>query len=90
MSDLPDKKQPSLLGMRVKFALVSLMTMIGTVGLASAATINDSVGPLLDALVLLFVPILALVVAMIPILVTLAIVSFILGILAAVLTKIRM
>ena len=90
MSDLPDNKQPALFGMRVKFALVSLMTMFATVGLASAATLNDSVGPLLDALVLLFVPLLALIVAMIPILVTLAVASFILGLLAAVLTKIRM
>ena len=89
MSDTTDKPQP-VKGMRVKLALVSLMTMVSMVGVAAATTdINASVGPLLDALVLLFVPLLALILAALPIIITMAIIAFILALLSKILGGIK-
>lgn len=89
MSDLSDGKQPKRFGMRVKLALVSLMTLFISTSAVMAADLNASVGPILDQLVQLFVPILAMILGMIPIVVTIAILSFILGILSVILKKIE-
>ena len=90
MSEHTDVKQPKRFGMRVKLALVSLMTMIGLVGTASATSINDTIGPILEAVALLFTPLLALIMAAIPVMIVMAIVAFILGLLTAILNKIKM
>lgn len=71
-----------------RMALVTLM-LSGLVGLASAADLNASVGPILDAVVQLFTPILALIVAAVPIIITLAVIGFILGLLSVILKKIQ-
>ena len=89
MSEHTDVKQPKRFGMRVKLALVSLMSMLALIGVV-AADLNSSVGPLLDSLIALFVPILALIVAAVPIIITMAIIGFIVGLLAAILAKLKM
>ena len=89
MSDQTDNKQPTPVGMRVKLALVSLMSMLALIGVV-AADLNSSVGPLLDSLIALFVPILALIVAAVPIIITMAIIGFIVGLLAGILAKLKM
>lgn len=71
-----------------RLVLTTLM-LSGLVGLASAGTfLNDSITPILTGVTLLFTPLLAVIVAGIPVLVTLAVVGFILGILAKILGKI--
>lgn len=65
---------------------------LGTAGVTlmpyvSAGTLNDSVSPIITDVTELFVPILALVVAAVPVVVATAMISFILGILAAIIGK---
>lgn len=84
---LKEKALGVIASVKMRIAVASVM-LTGLVGMASAATINDTVGPLLQGLAELFVPILAMIVAAIPIIVTLAVVTFILGILARILGKI--
>ena len=67
---------------------------MGTAGislapLASAATLNGSIGPVLDSVIELFVPLLALVTAAVPLIIVMSIISFVLGILAAILGKLH-
>jgi len=88
MTEPPVSKQPTVLGMRVKFALASIMTMLAMVATASAG-LNDSIGPILDSLVQLFTPLLAMIVAAVPIIITMAIIGFIVGLLAAILRKLN-
>jgi len=83
-TDIKEKIAARVVAWRV--ALTTLM-LAGLVGMASAATINDSVGPLLQGLAELFSPILAMIVGAIPIIVTLAVITFILGLLARILGK---
>ena len=90
MSDFADKKQPTLVGVRMKLALASLMSIVALVATVSAVDINTSVGPLLDQIVQLFIPLLALIVGAVPIIITMAIIGFIVGILAAILSKLKM
>ena len=67
------QKAASVIGAaKMRIAVVSVM-LTGLVGLASAADLNASVGPILDAIVLLFVPLLALILGAVPIIVTLAV-----------------
>jgi uncharacterized membrane protein YgaE (UPF0421/DUF939 family) len=71
-----------------RMAILSLM-LTGLVGMASAAALNDSIAPIIAGVTLLFVPLLAVIVAGVPVIVTIAIISFILGILAMILGKLR-
>lgn len=68
---------------------ITMLMLSGLVGMASAADLNASVGPILDSVVLLFVPLLAMILGAVPIIVTLAVIGFILGLLALILQKIR-
>jgi hypothetical protein len=85
--DMKQKAVAVIGAAKMRIAVLSVM-LTGLVGLASAATINDSVGPILQGVAELFVPLLAMIVGAVPLIVTLAIVSFILGILAMILRKI--
>lgn len=64
-----------------------LMSLAGIGAPAQAGTLNDSVSPIIEDVTSLFVPILALVVAAVPVVVATAMISFILGILAAIISK---
>lgn len=59
------------------------------VGLASAGTLNDTIYPLIEDVADLFTPILDLVIAAVPVIVAVAIIGFILGILAAILSQMK-
>ena len=65
---------------------VSLMTLVQY---SSAATLNESIGPILESVAELFVPLLALVLAAIPIIIAMAVIGFLLGLLAAILGAIK-
>jgi hypothetical protein len=86
LTDIKENIAARVVAWRV--ALTALM-LTGLVGMASAATLNDSVGPILQSVAELFVPLLAMIVGAVPLIVTLAIISFILGILAMILGKLR-
>jgi hypothetical protein len=72
-----------------RFEIVGLATTAVTVGSASAAGLNASVGGILDEVILLVPTIVALVVAIVPALITLGVISFVLGFFDAILAKIK-
>lgn len=68
---------------------------LGTAGLTlmplvSAGSLNDSVSPIIGDMVDLFTPMLSLVVAAVPLIIAVSMISFILGILSAILGRLRM
>ena len=65
---------------------VSLMTLVQY---SSAATLNESIGPILESVAELFVPLLALVIAAVPLIIAISVIGFILGILSAILQKLH-
>jgi len=65
---------------------VSLMTLVQY---SSAATLNESIGPILESVAELFVPLLALVIAAVPLIIAISVIGFVLGILAAILQKLQ-
>ena len=72
---------------RVRAALA-----LGTAGVtlaqfASAASLNDSVSPIIEDMVALFTPLLSLIIAAVPLIIATALIGFILGILGAILQK---
>lgn len=56
---------------------------------ASAATLNESIGPILQSVTELFVPLLALIISAVPLIVAISMIGFITGILAAILQKLH-
>ena len=86
--DMKQKAVAVIGAVKMRIAVASVM-LTGLVGLASAATINDTVGPILQGVAELFPSLLAMIVAAVPMIVTLAIITFILGILAMILGKLR-
>jgi hypothetical protein len=63
--DMKQKALGVIASAKMRIAVASVM-LTGLVGLASAATLNDSVGPILQAVAELFVPLLAMIVAAVP------------------------
>ena len=85
--DVRQKAAEKLRDCRV--AVLGLL-MSGLVGIASAATdLNATLGPLLDSVAALFTPLLNLILAAIPLIVSLAMITFILGILSAILNRLK-
>lgn len=71
-----------------RVAVLSLM-LTGLVSAVSATALNDSIAPIIIGVTLLFTPLLAVITAGIPLIITLAIIGFIMGILAMILNKMR-
>jgi uncharacterized membrane protein (DUF106 family) len=65
---------------------VSLMTLVQY---AQAATLNESISPILTSVSELFSPLLDLILAAIPLIIALSVIGFILGIFDAILNKIK-
>jgi len=57
---------------------------------ASAATLNESISPILTSVTELFTPLLALIIAAVPLIIALAVIGFVLGIMSAILSKLRL
>jgi hypothetical protein len=71
-----------------------VMLAAGTAGVTlapyvSAGTLNTSVSPLITDVAELFTPILTLVIAAVPVIIATGMIGFILGVLAAILSKLR-
>lgn len=86
LTDLKQKALAKVIAYRV--ALVTLM-LSGLAGVASAADLNASVAPIIAEVTKLFVPLLAVIIGAIPIVVTLAVIGFIIALLAVILQKIK-
>ena len=74
---------------KMRILAVTTVSLMYLVQYASAASLNDSVSPILNDVALLFVPLLALILAAVPIIICMAIIGFVLGILAAILGAIK-
>lgn len=73
---------------KVQLLTTMLATSLFMVSNASAG-LNDSVGPVLQDVALIFVPLLAMILGAIPLIISLALIGFILGLLAAILLKMK-
>ena len=89
MSTHFDKLKEMVANKKVTIAIAAGTASMYLVQYASAAGLNDSVGPILTDVALLFIPLLALILAAIPIIIAMAIIGFILGLLAAILGAIK-
>jgi len=65
---------------------VSLMTLVQY---AQAATLNESISPILTSVTELFVPLLALILAAVPLIIALAVIGFVLGIMSNILSMLK-
>ena len=72
-----------------KLLVAAGLGSVSLVQYASAATLNESIGPILESVTELFVPLLALIIAAVPLIVAISVIGFILGILAAILAKLH-
>ena len=76
----------------VSFALGFAFLLMALAGIgipADAATLNESISPILNSVTELFTPLLNMVVAAVPLIIAIAIIGFILGILDSILSKLR-
>ena len=72
-----------------KLLIAASLGSVSLVQYASAATLNESIGPILESVTELFVPLLALIIAAVPLIVAISVIGFVLGILAAILAKLH-
>ena len=76
-------------GAKLRILAVTTVSLVALVQYAQAATLNESIGPILTSVAELFVPLLALVIAAVPLIIAISVIGFILGILAAILQKLH-
>ena len=74
---------------KMRILAVTTVSLVALVQYAQAATLNESIGPILTSVSELFVPLLALVIAAVPLIIAISVIGFILGILAAILQKLH-
>jgi hypothetical protein len=72
-----------------KALLVAGTASVTLVQYASAATLNESISPILTSVTELFTPLLALIIAAVPLIIALSVIGFVLGIFAAILAKLH-
>ena len=75
--------------MKARILAVTTVSLVTLVQYASAATLNESISPILTSVSELFTPLLDLILAAIPLIIALSVIGFILGIFDAILTKIK-
>jgi hypothetical protein len=68
---------------------ITTVSLVGLVQYASAATLNESISPILTSVTELFTPLLALIIAAVPLIIALSVIGFVLGIFAAILAKLH-
>jgi phosphotransferase system glucose/maltose/N-acetylglucosamine-specific IIC component len=84
-----DKAKEFVATTKGKVLIVAGTVSMTMVQYASAATLNESIGPILESVTELFVPLLALIIAAVPLIVAISVIGFILGILSAILAKLH-
>jgi hypothetical protein len=84
-----DTVKEKMAGYKMRILAVTTVSLVTLVQYAQAATLNESISPILSSVTELFVPLLALVIAAVPIMIAMALIGFILGIFAAILDKLK-
>jgi hypothetical protein len=84
-----DTVKEKMASYKMRILAVTTVSLVTLVQYASAATLNESISPILSSVTELFVPLLALVIAAVPIMIAMALIGFILGIFAAILDKLK-
>ena len=84
-----DTVKEKMASYKMRILAVTTVSLVTLVQYASAATLNESIGPILTSVTELFVPLLALIIAAVPLIVAISVIGFILGILAAILGKLH-
>ena len=72
-----------------RLAITGTASSIALVGAASAGTLADNVSPILQDVTSLMDPLLSLIIGAVPLIVAISVIGFILGILAAILGKLK-
>ena len=70
-----------------KLLIAASIGSVTLVQYASAATLNESIGPILDSVTELFTPLLGLIIAAVPVIIAISVIGFIMGIFSAILSK---
>jgi hypothetical protein len=86
---IPSEKTRVPLSGKMKFILASLVGFFALVGAVGAFSLN-STEVVIGEVTKLMVPVLAVILAAVPIIVTMAIIAFIMGLLAAILDKLKL
>lgn len=86
MTEMVETRRPVISSWKVH-VLGGLASLAGLVGLASAATLNESIAPILTSVTELFTPLLNLVLGAVPIIIAISVIGFVLGIFSAILGK---
>ena len=80
-----DKVKEKVTAAKMRILAVTAVSLVTLVQYASAATLNESIGPILTSVAELFIPLLALIIAAVPLIIAIAVIGFILGILNGIL-----
>ena len=84
-----DKAKEKMAMYKMRILAVTTVSLMTLVQYASAATLNESISPILTDVAELFAPLLDLIVAAVPLIIALAVIGFILGIFNVILDKIK-
>jgi hypothetical protein len=84
-----DKVKEKVSAAKGKLLVAATLGSVTLVQYASAATLNESIAPILTSVTELFVPLLDLILAAVPLIIALSVIGFVLGIFAAILEKLR-
>jgi hypothetical protein len=74
---------------KMRILAVTAVSLVTLVQYASAATLNESISPILTSVAELFVPLLALILAAVPLIIALAVIGFVLGIMSNILSMLK-
>jgi hypothetical protein len=85
-----DKVKEKVSAAKGKLLAAATLGSVTLVQYASAASINDSVSPILTDVANLMTPLLNLILAALPIMIALAVIGFVLGLLSSIIGKIKM
>jgi hypothetical protein len=84
-----DTVKTKMVEYKMRILAISAVSLVTLVQYASAADLNASIYPILTDVSELFIPLLALIVAAVPVIIAISVISFILGIFAAILSKLN-
>jgi hypothetical protein len=82
-----DKVKEKVSAAKMKILAAATLGSVTLVQYASAATLNESIAPILTSVTELFVPLLDLILAAVPLIIALSVIGFVLGIFSAILAK---
>ena len=85
-----DTIKEKVTAMKMRILAVTTVSLVTLVQYASAATLNESISPILTSVTELFTPLLALIIAAVPLIIALAVIGFVLGIMSQILSALKL